>query len=71
MEGWLGNQEGCVMKVRAAINIDVVMGGVSHDGTGCQSYLPEGTRYEDIFRAFGSGLHLIAALSSTAMAVGE
>ena len=29
------------------------MGGVSHDGTGCQGYLPEGTRYEDVVRVFG------------------
>ena len=27
--------------------------GVSHDGTGLQGYLPEGTRYEDIVRVFG------------------
>ena len=42
------------MKVRATIDINVDMGGVSHDGTGCQGYLPEGTRYEDIVRAFGN-----------------
>ncbi len=41
------------MKIRATIDINVVMGDVSHDGTGCQGYLPEGTRYEDIVRAFG------------------
>ena len=41
------------MKVRATINIDVVMGGMSHDGTGLQGYLPEGSRYEDIVRVFG------------------
>lgn len=41
------------MKIRATIDIDVVMGGVSHDGTGGQGYLPEGTRYEEIVRAFG------------------
>ncbi len=41
------------MKVQATIDIDVVMGGVSHDGTGLQGYLPEGTRYEDIIRVFG------------------
>jgi len=41
------------MKVRATIDINVTMGDVSHDGTGCQGYLPEGTRYEDIVRAFG------------------
>lgn len=41
------------MKVQATIDIDVVMGGVSHDGTGLQGYLPEGTRYEDIVRVFG------------------
>jgi hypothetical protein len=29
------------------------MGGVSHDGTGLQGYLPEGTRYEEIVRVFG------------------
>ena len=26
---------------------------LSHDGTGLQGYLPEGTRYEDIIRVFG------------------
>ena len=41
------------MKVQATLDINVTMGGVSHDGTGCQGYLPEGTRYEDIVRAFG------------------
>jgi len=40
------------MKVQAMLDIDVTMGGVSHDGTGCQGYLPEGTRYEDIVRVF-------------------
>ena len=42
------------MKIRATIDINVAMGEVSHDGTGCQGYLPEGTRYEDIVRAFGN-----------------
>jgi len=41
------------MKITATIDINVAMGDVSHDGTGCQGYLPEGTRYEDIVRAFG------------------
>ena len=41
------------MKVKAEIELKVDMGGVSHDGTGCQGYLPEGTRYEDIVRVFG------------------
>ena len=41
------------MKVQAALDINVAMGDVSHDGTGCQGYLPEGTRYEDIVRVFG------------------
>ena len=41
------------MKVRATLDLNVTMGGVSHNGTGCQGYLPEGTRYEDIVRAFG------------------
>ena len=41
------------MKVRATLDINVSMGGVSHNGTGCQGYLPEGTRYEDIVRVFG------------------
>ena len=41
------------MKITATIDINVTMGDVSHDGTGCQGYLPEGTRYEDIVRAFG------------------
>ena len=42
------------MKVTAEIELKVAMGGVSHDGTGCQGYLPEGTRYEDIVRVFGT-----------------
>jgi hypothetical protein len=42
------------MKVKAEIELTVAMGGVSHDGTGCQGYLPEGTRYEDIVRVFGT-----------------
>ncbi|MFA6635675.1 MAG: hypothetical protein WCV56_00995 [Candidatus Omnitrophota bacterium] len=42
------------MKVKAEIELTVEMGGVSHDGTGCQGYLPEGTRYEDIVRVFGA-----------------
>ncbi|MBL8012695.1 MAG: hypothetical protein JNN05_02495 [Candidatus Omnitrophica bacterium] len=41
------------MKIQATIDIDVVMGGVSHDRTGLQGYLPEGTRYEDIVQVFG------------------
>jgi len=43
----------CRMKVKAELDLKVEMGGVSHDGTGCQGYLPEGTRYEDIVRVFG------------------
>jgi hypothetical protein len=42
------------MKVKAELDLKVEMGGVSHDGTGCQGYLPEGTRYEDIVRVFGA-----------------
>lgn len=53
MEIRLGIKKGEVMKIQATIDIDVVMGGVSHDGTGLQGYLPEGTRYEDIVRVFG------------------
>lgn len=53
MEIRLGIKKGVVMKIQATIDIDVVMGGVSHDGTGLQGYLPEGTRYEDIVRIFG------------------
>lgn len=41
------------MKVKAELDLKVEMGGVSLDGTGCQGYLPEGTRYEDIVRVFG------------------
>lgn len=41
------------MKVKTTLNLNISMGGVSHDGTGCQGYLPEGTRYEDIVRVFG------------------
>ena len=51
------------MKVKAEIELTVEMGGVSHDGTGCQGYLPEGTRYEDIVRVFGKP-HLGASLDS-------
>ena len=41
------------MKVKAELDLKVEMGGASHIGTGCQGYLPEGTRYEDIIRVFG------------------
>jgi len=41
------------MKVKAELDLKVEMGGASHSGTGCQGYLPEGTRYEDIIRVFG------------------
>lgn len=41
------------MKVKAELDLTVGMGGVSNTGTGCQGYLPEGTRYEDIVRVFG------------------
>ena len=41
------------MKVKAELDLKVEMGGVLHDGTGCQGYLPDGTRYEDIVRIFG------------------
>ena len=41
------------MKVKMTLDINVAMGGVSHDNTGCQGYLPEDTRYEDIVRVFG------------------
>lgn len=41
------------MKVRAELDLKIEIGGVSHDGTGCQGYLPEGTRYEDIIQVFG------------------
>ena len=40
------------MRVKAELDLKVEMGGVSHDGTGCQGYFPEGTRYEDIVRVF-------------------
>ncbi len=42
------------MKIRATLDIEVAMGGVSHNGTGLQGYLPYGTRYEEIVRVFGS-----------------
>ncbi len=41
------------MKVKATIDINVSMGGVLHDGTGLQGYLPEGTQYDHIIRVFG------------------
>jgi len=41
------------MKVKTELDLKVEMGGVSHIGTGCQGYLPEGTMYEDIVRVFG------------------
>ena len=41
------------MKVRTTLDLNVTMGGVSYNGTGCQGYLPEGMRYEDIVRVFG------------------
>lgn len=42
------------MKVKAEIELTVEMGGVSHDGTGLEGYLPDGTRYENIVRVFGA-----------------
>jgi hypothetical protein len=41
------------MKVKAELNLTVEMGGVSHDNTGCQGYMPEGTAYADLVRVFG------------------
>ena len=41
------------MKIRGTLDLNVTMGGVSHNGTGLQGYFPEGTRYEDIVRVFG------------------
>lgn len=41
------------MKISTELDLIVEMGGVSHKGTGCQGYLPEGTRYEDIIQVFG------------------
>ncbi|MFH2137432.1 MAG: hypothetical protein ABII88_02850 [Candidatus Omnitrophota bacterium] len=41
------------MKVKAELDLIVEMGGVSHDGTGCQGYLPEGTCYDDVVFVFG------------------
>lgn len=45
------------MKVKAELDLKVEMGGVSHDGTGLQGYLPEGTRYKDIVRVLGKPQH--------------
>lgn len=41
------------MKIKTEIEVAVVMGGVSHNSTSCQGYLPEGTRHEDVVRVFG------------------
>lgn len=41
------------MKVRCELDIQVVMGNASHDNTGLQGYLPDGTSYQDIVGAFG------------------
>jgi len=41
------------MKIKTELDLTVQMGGISHIGTGCQGYLPEGIRYEDIVRVFG------------------
>ncbi len=41
------------MKVKANLDLYVEMGGISHNGTGAQGYLPEGTRYQDIVEVFG------------------
>ena len=49
----MGFKKGQGMKVQVTLDLNVTMGDVSHDGTGCQGYLPEGTRYEDIVRVFG------------------
>jgi len=48
-----GVRERRKMKVKAELDLKVEMGCVSHIGTGCQGYLPEGTRYEGIVRVFG------------------
>lgn len=41
------------MKIRLTLDIRVVMGNVTPKGTSCLGYLPNGTRYQDIVRAFG------------------
>ncbi|MBN1353848.1 MAG: hypothetical protein JW994_04190 [Candidatus Omnitrophica bacterium] len=41
------------MKIKAELDLTIEMGGILHDNTSCQGYLPEGTRYEDIVRVFG------------------
>ena len=41
------------MKVQCELDIKVAMGGANHNGTGLQAYLPDGTRYRDIVKAFG------------------
>lgn len=40
-------------KVTAEIELEVEMGDTCIIGTGFQGYLPEGTRYKEIIRAFG------------------
>ena len=49
----MGFKKGQAIKVKVILDINVTMGGVSHDGTGRQVYLPEGTRYSGIVRVFG------------------
>lgn len=41
------------MKIKTELEIKVEMGVGSRIGTGCQGYLPEGTRYEDVVFVFG------------------
>ncbi len=42
------------MKAKIELDLNVAMGGASHNGTGCQGYLPEGTGYEEIVQVFGN-----------------
>lgn len=42
------------MNVKVEIELNIQMGVGATEGTGLQGYLPEGTRYEDIVRAFGN-----------------
>jgi len=41
------------MKVKMTLDLNISMGGVSPDNTGCKGYMPEGTTYADLIMVFG------------------
>lgn len=43
-------------KMKVTLEAEVQLGGNRPRGTGCIGYMPEGTRYEDLVRVFGTPL---------------